>query len=304
MSHGLSFTGGYTYGHGLDNGSENRFGPLPQDSRNPLAEYASSDFDVRNRFTLTTSYEIPGKKGFGQLLEGWKLNSIVSVQSAQPWNIADTNNDFSATGESQDRWDFFGNPKDFKSGSSSVPHCAFLSAPATGVNLSNIGPATCTEQSGISSLVTSLPSSLGAKCTAVAPDLNTLAGNAALKIPAGGCYVDGNSVMVPPLVNTFGTMGRNIFRDNGFKNWDLSVFKTFTFKERFSAQFRVEFFDVLNRATISNPNGANNGSHNGDDPSGTTSFGCGCQTPDFATGNPIIGSGSNRAMQLGLKLTF
>jgi hypothetical protein len=304
MSHGLSFTGGYTYGHGLDNGSENRFGPLPQDSRNPLAEYASSDFDVRNRFTLTTSYEIPGKKGFGQLLEGWKLNSIVSVQSAQPWNIADTNNDFSGTGESQDRWDFFGNPKDFKSGSSSIPYCAFPSAPASGVTSANIGPATCTEQSGISSLVTSLPSSLGAKCTAVAPDLNTLAGNAALKIPAGGCYVDGNSVIVPPLANTFGTMGRNIFRDNGFKNWDLSVFKTFTFKERFSAQFRVEFFDVLNRATISNPNGANNGSHNGDDPSGTTSFGCGCQTPDFATGNPIIGSGSNRAMQLGLKLTF
>ena len=99
-------------------------------------------------------------------------------------------------------------------------------------------------------------------------------------------------------------MGRNIFRDNGFRNWDLSLFKSFTFRERFGAQFRFEVFDVLNRATISNPNGANNGSHNGDDPSGTGTFGCGCSTPDFATGNPIIGSGSNRAMQLGLKLTF
>jgi len=137
---------------------------------------------------------------------------------------------------------------------------------------------------------------MGAQCTAVAPSAKNLA--------KGGCYVDGNSVMVPPKSGTFGTMGRNIFRDNGFKNWDLSVFKTFTFKERFSAQFRVEVFDVLNRATISNPNGANNGSHNGDDPSATKAFGCGCQTPDFATGNPIIGSGGNRAMQLGLKLTF
>jgi hypothetical protein len=145
---------------------------------------------------------------------------------------------------------------------------------------------------------------MGAQCTAVAPDLNTLAGNALLGIPAGGCYVDGGSVMVPPKAGTFGTMGRNIFRDNGFRNWDLSLFKTFTFKERYSAQFRVEFFDILNRATISNPSGANNGSHNGDDPSGTKTFGGGGQTPDYATGNPIIGSGSNRAMQLGLKLTF
>jgi hypothetical protein len=84
FSHGLSFTGGYTYGHGLDNGSLNRFGNLPQDSLNPNAEYASGDSDVRHRFTLTASYAIPGKKGFGQLLEGWKLNSIVNLQTGQP----------------------------------------------------------------------------------------------------------------------------------------------------------------------------------------------------------------------------
>jgi hypothetical protein len=221
------------------------------------------------------------------LLEGWKLNSIVSVQSAQPWNIADNNNDFSGTAESHDRWDFFGNPANFKSGSSSIPYC-------TGFG----GTVKCTTQSGIDASVFTFPNSaaMGAQCTAVAPDAGTLA--------KGGCYVDGNSVMAPPKAGTFGTMGRNIFRDNGFRNWDLSIFKTFTFKERFGAQFRFEVFDVLNRATISNPNGANNGSHNGDDPSISHAFGCGCQTPDFATGNPIIGSGGNRAIQLGLKLTF
>jgi hypothetical protein len=306
VSHGLNFTAGYTYGHGLDNGSENRFGPLPEDSTNPRAEYASGDFDVRNRFTFTTGYEIPGKKGFGQLLEGWKINSIVSVQSAQPWNIADQSNNFTPGGDKNVRWDFFGNPKDFKSGANSIPSCAFPLAPASGVTLANIGAATCTLQSGIDGSTYTFPNSaaMGAQCTAVAPDLNTLAGNALLKIPAGGCYVDGGSVLVPPTFGTFGTMGRNIFRDNGFRNWDLSLFKTFTFKERYSAQFRFEVFDVLNRATISNPNGANNGSHNGDDPSNQTAFGGGAQTPDFATGNPIIGSGSNRAIQFGLKLTF
>ena len=302
VTHGLSFTAGYTYGHGLDDGSENRFGPLPQDSTNPRAEYASGDFDVRNRFTFTTSYQIPGKKGFAQMLEGWQINSIIAIQSAQPWNIADTNDNFSGSNESQDRWDFFGNPRDFKSGANTIPYCAGFSA----VNINDLSGVTCSSKSNIDGTVAPLPSSLGAACAAHAQDplhSATLAPNAALGTP-GGCFVDGGSVMIPNALGHFGTMGRNIFRDNGFRNWDLSIFKNFTFKERFGAQFRFEVFDVLNKATISNPNGASNGFHGGDDPSLNTAFGAGGATPDFATGNPFIGSGENRQIQLGLKLTF
>jgi hypothetical protein len=54
-------------------------------------------------------------------------------------------------------------------------------------------------------------------------------------LDTGGCYVKGNSVMVPPKRGTFGTMGRNILRDQGFKNVDFSVFKDFRFKERMGA---------------------------------------------------------------------
>jgi hypothetical protein len=90
-------------------------------------------------------------------------------------------------------------------------------------------------------------SSLGAKCTAVATDPTTLA--------TGGCYVKGNSVMTPPVFGTFGTMGRNIFRDPGFRNLDFSVFKDFKFHERFGAEFRVEFFNVLNHPNLANPYG-------------------------------------------------
>ena len=79
MSHGLSFNAGYTYGHGLDNGSLNRFGQTPQNNNNLAAEYGSSDFDVRHRFTVTATYNIPGIKGFGQLLEGWQINTIVNA---------------------------------------------------------------------------------------------------------------------------------------------------------------------------------------------------------------------------------
>jgi hypothetical protein len=286
VTHGLSFTAGYTYGHGLDNNSLNRFGALPQDSTHPEREYASSDFDIRHRFTLTASYELPGIKGFAQLLEGWKINSIVTLQSPQPWNIFDSGNNFTGSGDKSDRWNFFGKPADFKSGSSGLPYC-FVD-PKNGLG--------CSQQSGISQQVTQFPTSLYDKCTAVAPDPATLG--------AGGCFVVGSSVMVPPKAGTFGTMGRNIFRDSGFKNVDFSVFKTFTFKERYSAQFRVEFFNLFNHPIIANPNGASNGGNSGDDASGGTAFGNGASTPDVIAGNPIIGSGSARAMQLGLKLQF
>jgi carboxypeptidase family protein/TonB-dependent receptor-like protein len=300
LNHGVSFTFGYTYGHGIDNGSLNRFAPQPENSFSPGAERADSDFDIRHRATITASYEIPGKKGFGQMLEGWKLNTIVTLSGAQPWNVMDTNNNFSNTNESTDRWDFFGNPSDFKATSSSIPYCNGFN-PA---NINDLSGVTCTSNSGVSGIVTTLPSSLGAKCAAVTPDINTLAGNNALQIPAGGCYVVGNSVMVPPKFGTFGTMGRNMFRDAGFKNVDLSIFKNFKFTERFSAQFRAEFFNLFNHPIIANPWGSVNGYQGGSDPSGPSTFGCGCTTPDIAAGNPIVGSGDARTIQLGLKLMF
>ena len=312
VTHGLNFTAGYTYGHGLDNGSLNRFGANLQDSTRPDLEYGNSDFDIRHRFTLTASYAIPGKKGFGQLLEGWKLNTILTVQSSQPWSIYDTNNAFSmgnaaggrdvSEGEVTDRWDFFGNPKDFKSGTNSIPFCSNFNGsgpnPPNIVNGIDIGNVTCSSTSGISTLVTTLPSSLAAKCAAVAPDITTLTAK------KGGCFVDGNSVLVPPQLGTFGTMGRNIFRDTGFKNLDFSIFKDFRWRERFGAEFRVEIFNIFNTPNLANPYGASTNGNLGDDPSKGGSFGCGCSTPDVSAGNPLIGSGSNRVMQLGLKLMF
>ena len=296
LSHGLEFTAGYTYGHGLDTGSENFQGLTPQDSTHLEREYASSDFDIRHRLTVTASYELPGKKGFGQLLEGWKLNTIVTVQTSQPWLMFDTHDDISTGGSGQgdftDRWDFFGNPSDFKSGSSSIPFCNGFNA----ANISDLSGVSCSSTSGITGIGTSLPSSLGAKCTAVAPDPNTLA--------TAGCFLKGNSVMTPPMNGTFGTMGRNIFRDSAFKNVDFSVFKSFKFKERFGAEFRVEFFNVFNHPIFANPYGSTNTSFLGADPSNPGALGCGCSTPDVAAGNPLVGSGSSRVMQMGLKITY
>ena len=290
MSHGVSLVAGYTYAHGLDNGSLNRFALTPQNSFNPGAEYASGDFDVRHRLTVTGTYNIPGIKGFAQLLEGWQINAIATIQSPQPWVVNDYGNNFAGTGDNTDRWDFFGNPSDFKGTQNSIPYCSgFGTVP---------GPS-CSITTGVTNLVSTPANSatLIANCMAKAPDPTTLA--------AGGCFANGNSVMTPPTAGTFGTMGRNIFRDSGYKNLDFSVFKTFTWKERYSAQFRAEVFNILNHPIPENPYGASNGSSGGNnDPSSPAGFGGAIGTPDVVAGNPLVGSGDSRNIQVGLKLTF
>jgi hypothetical protein len=267
--HGLSMIAGYTWSHALDQvGANWDFGAglgLPSDSTHPEREYASSDFDIRHRFTLSMTYLLPGKKSFAQLLEGWQINSIITLQTGQPFGVMDAGTDVSLTGELNDRWDFYGNPNDFKSTPVGIPY----------FGPGNL-PSVCTNQATINGSTASLN--------------------------AFGCYVSGNSFMIPPPFGTFGTMGRNIFRDTGFKNVDFTMAKNWKLGERFGAQFRAEFFNIFNHPNFANPFGGQNGwAHN--DPS-TGSFGCSCATPDVAASNPVIGSGGSRAVQFGLKLTF
>jgi carboxypeptidase family protein len=314
MSHGLSVVAGYTYAHGLDTTSLNRFTLLPQNSYNPGADYGSDDFDVRHRLTLTGTYNIPGIKGFAQLLEGWQLNGILTLQSPQPWVVNDYNtgpyscntcgpggiaenfpNGFSGTGDNTDRWDFVGNPSDFKGTQVSIPYCSGPGAGDCSSTEGITGVVTCGSSAGACDAATS--SAMWQKCVAASRDINTL--------DVGGCFVSGNSVMVPPKGGTFGNMGRNIFRDSGYKDLDFSVFKNFTWKERYNAQFRLEIFNILNHPVIENPYGASNGSSGGNnDPSSPAGFGGAIGTPDVVAGNPLVGSGDSRNIQVGLKLTF
>jgi hypothetical protein len=305
-SHGLSFTLGYTYAHALDQDSFNISPFLPQDSTNPGAEYASSDFDVRHRLTFSLTYALPGRKSPGQILEGWSVNSIVTWQTGQPWIANDMSNNLSGTGEMADRWDFFGNPSDFRSGNSTIPFCGANPNNLPGVNADFSNPATilCTQQTPAGQLnLTAQTPAFAKACFTAAAAINPATVSSLNSI---GCYFQGNSVMIPPAARTFGTMGRNIFSDSGFRDWDMSVTKQWKFEERLTAQFRAEFFNILNHPNFSNPYGASSGFGLGAfaDPSQSSQFGCGCATPDQAAGNPVLGSGGNRAIQLGLKLIF
>jgi Carboxypeptidase regulatory-like domain/TonB dependent receptor-like, beta-barrel len=284
--HGLSILAGYTYSHSLDDMSGEGSGSWkPQDAALPQLEYGNSDYDLRHRFTLTLNYAIPGKKSFGQLLEGWQLNSVVTLQSGLPWGIMDNSDDFTGTGEFKDntpmRWDYTGNPSAFTSGNFKIP-C--------------FGPATGCTPFPVVGGVPQPP----AACMSAAQANGQLAVASLMNL---GCYVENGGVLTPPAYGSIGTMGRNIFRDGGFRNWDFSVFKNWKVKERLTAQFRVEFFNVLNHPNFANPYGARSGYDN-NDPSNGYGMGCGCITPDAATGNFVLGSGGARDIQLGLKLLF
>ena len=88
-------------------------------------DYGSSDYDLRHRFTFSLTYNLPSRKAPGQMLQGWVVNSVVTLQSGMPWGTMDTNNDFYGNLEyknsAQERWDFTGNPADFTSGPSNFP---------------------------------------------------------------------------------------------------------------------------------------------------------------------------------------
>jgi hypothetical protein len=168
------------------------------------------------------------------------------------------------------RWDFFGNPSDFKSGPQTIPYFS-------GATNSSCATKALAEDGGVP-------------------------GPATTALNLYGCYAKGASMMLPPALGTFGTMHRNMFPDSGFRNLDFSLAKNWHLGERLRAQFRAEFFNIFNHPNFANPYGGQNG-FGLNDPS-VRPFGCGCATPDVAAANPVIGSGGSRAVQLGLKFTF
>ncbi len=292
--HGLSFTAGYTYSHALgmasDQGTAANFPTAPNAYGNLHQQmYANTDFDIRHRFTLSFNYEIPGRDGFGQLLKGWSINSIVVLESGLPWGLADMGNDFSGTNNIGafaqafgEQWNFYGKASDFtpvhgwtdtNGGTGGLPYFPGGNSPTAPTG----NPACDNKAAALGPL-------------AMAALFNT------------GCYAVGNSVLIPPAYGTYGTTAQNLWRDAGFMNWDASVSKQFTIREWLKAEVRVELFNVLNTPHFSNPSGGPGGSIG--DPSGGPPFGFSGLTPDTYSSNPQLGSGGNRAMQLGLKLTF
>ncbi len=112
--HGIANVVGFTYASALDTASTDVGLSVYANPACPVkCNYGPTFFDIRDRFTDRFTWNIPGMKSPGQLLEGWSTSLVLNLQSGIPWNTIDNSDNISGTGENTDKWDLFGNPKDF-----------------------------------------------------------------------------------------------------------------------------------------------------------------------------------------------
>jgi hypothetical protein len=279
---GITSALNYVYSKSLDNSSDSEDfvvnAAQPQDSNNPQREYGPSNFNIPHRLTWVFAYELPKMGGSMQgLKNGWGFESTVSLQSGQPFTLNyNGEDDYSGGGEFYDRPDVVGpivyhkrNPYNFLDLTAFAMPCTF--------------------------------------------DPNN---------PNGG--VAGAASDCKPGTRHYGNLGRNSLVGPTYKQWDFALYKSTAIGERLKVQFRAEFFNVLNHPNFSSPllpafiadpasnlgtcgcgfqlNGA------GTREVGTvTSKGRGYQigaTGDVGIGNPFLGGGGPRGIQLALKFSF
>ena len=98
----------------------------------------------------------------------------------------------------------------------------------------------------------------------------------------GQKWLDVTKFSAPPTA-TFGNAGRNILSGPGFANIDLSVFRKFPIRERYTLEFRAESFNFTNTPHFDQPN---------------TTFG------SAGFGEITTAAADQRQLQFGMKVTF
>ena len=267
--HGVTSIMNYVWSRSLDNSSDGfDFEPnaaQPNDSTSPNLEYGRSNFDVPQRFTWIFGYQLPSMSGDWQRLKnGWGLDSTVSLQSGQPFQLNynfEPSDDYSGSGEGDDRPDIVG------------PITYDFHNPANFLQLSSFA-IPCTPTAGL--------------------------------LAATGTDSD-----CTPGTRHFGDEGRDQLRGPTFKQWDLAIHKDTKLTEQLSLQLRADFFNIINHPNFSNPflpafiaDPAFNGyALNGGRETGTGAYPI-TATGDVGIGNPFLGGGGPRGIQLAAKFSF
>ena len=138
-------------------------------------------------------------------------------------------------------------------------------------------------------------------------------------------FLNLTSLAVPCLVTTasgaasdcipgtrhYGNMRRNSLIGPDFRQWDFAIYKNTAITERVNLQLRADFFNVLNRANFASPflpafiaDPLINGTQQiGNRETGSGFFPL-VATGDVGVGNPFLGGGGPRGIQLAAKFTF
>jgi hypothetical protein len=109
-----------------------------------------------------------------------------------------------------------------------------------------------------------------------------------------------------PADGTFGDLGRNQIYGPGFWDYDFSISKNFQIREELHLQLRAEFFNIFNHPNFALPSNVITPGVNSDGSINPNASPVGAitQTPDVAQGNPGLGGGGPRVLQIGLRLQF
>lgn len=274
--HGVTSVLNYVWSRSMDNASDGEdFEPnaaQPNDSTQPRLEYGPSNFNLPQRFTWVLGYDFPKTNGsFQRLKNGWGINSSVNLQSGQPFQFNyNFESDFSGSGEGDDRPDSIGR---------TVYH------PHDPLNYVDL-------------------STFAVPCT----------------VNAAGAITGSNQDCIAG-TRHFGDEGRDSLHGPTFKQWDLAIYKNTPLTERVTVQLRADFFNILNHPNFSNPflpTYIADPAINGPVAVGLCSVGAiTClgreegkggfpltATGDVGIGNPFLGGGGPRGIQLGMKFTF
>jgi hypothetical protein len=133
--HGLTSTLNYTWSHSIDTASDGLdFVPnaaMPDNSFNPHAERASSNFDVRHRVQWYWTYNLPKFRQAKWIANGWVLDGIFNYATGQPYTVSYLfEGNYNGSGEYFGRPDIIGNPYSGASGTNLLNMAAFA-APCT-----------------------------------------------------------------------------------------------------------------------------------------------------------------------------
>jgi Carboxypeptidase regulatory-like domain/TonB dependent receptor len=276
--HGITSAVNYVYSKSLDNSSDLEDfvvnAAQPQDSNRPNLEKGPSNFNIPHRFTWVFAYELPKMGGSMQgLKNGWGFDSTVSLQSGQPFTLNyNCEDDYSGGGDCFDRPDVVGK-----------------------IVYNKRNPANYLDLTAFA-----MPCTVG--------DSVTTAGGG-----AGDCV---------PGTRHYGNLGRNSLVGPTYKQWDFAVYKSTAIGERLKVQFRAEFFNLLNHPNFSSPllpafiadpasnldTACNCGFHVVGPNGNKREVGNGgyaiTATGDVGIGNPFLGGGGPRGIQLALKFSF
>jgi hypothetical protein len=236
LSHGLTAGASYTYSHALDEQSDIGLFYTGNNALNLRSGYGSSDFDRTHVFSANIGYQIPtpfAESSFaGKLANDWHLNSIITLQSGQPYSVIDFSG--AVGGIYFSSYDGITNP---------VVPLAKGCTPKSAT----------TGKSGAFYNGDSSTAALNYKCFTVP----LLTGNTVSSSDTATYGIPGPTTDAPngdPYETGFTTGQRNIFRQSSQKRADLQMVKQIKFRESYDLKYTFDVFNLTNHSSFDIPN--------------------------------------------------